>query len=164
MIGKQRRGYLREVVALALDALRRNPLRSSLTVLGIVIGVSTVIAISSVVSGLNSNVLGSVQSLGSNIIICYRFSWATLGRLSPEVLQRKELKAEWTDGLAQLPHVITAAPEAQIENYALNSGSSLVRRGNLRAKNVILEGDRPEIAQIANFNLTRGRFFNDTDE
>ncbi len=43
--------------ALALDALRRNPLRSFLTILGIMIGVSTVIAIGAVVSGLNSNVL-----------------------------------------------------------------------------------------------------------
>ena len=43
---------LKEAVGLALDALRRNPLRSFLTILGIVIGVSTVIAISAVVNGL----------------------------------------------------------------------------------------------------------------
>ena len=44
----QAQADLREAVGLALDALRRNPLRSALTILGIVIGVSTVIAISSV--------------------------------------------------------------------------------------------------------------------
>ena len=163
---KRKRGWsdLREAMEMAFDVLRTNPLRSFLTVLGIMIGVTTIITIGAVINGLNTNVLSQIQTLGSNTIICYRFSWATLGRMSPEVLQRKELKAEWTDGLALLPHVIAAAPEAQIENYALNSGSSMVRRGNLRAKNVILEGDRPEIAQIANFNLTRGRFFNETDE
>ena len=39
-----------------------------------------------------------------------------------------------------------------------------MRRGNLRAKNVILEGDGPDIAKISSFNLDRGRFFNQTDE
>jgi putative ABC transport system permease protein len=153
-----------ESIALAVDVLRRNLLRSSLTVLGIVIGVTTIIVIGAVIQGLNSNVLGQIQSLGSNTIICYKFSWATLGRLSSDVLQRKDLKPEWADGLAQLPHVLAAAPTARIENYNLNAGSSNVRRGNLRTQNVILEGDKPSIAQISNFNLERGRFFNQTDE
>ena len=155
---------MKESVTLALDVLRRNPLRSFLTVLGIVIGVTTIITIGAVINGLNSNVLGQIQSLGSNTIICFRFSWATLGRLSPEILQRKKLKAEWADGLAQLPHVIAAAPETQIENYDIGAGSSMVRRGNLRAKNVILEGDTPAIVKIANFGLARGRFFSQMDE
>src|ERR1700690_152130 len=164
MMGKQKFGYFREAVLLALDALRRNPLRSALTVLGIVIGVSTVIAISSVVAGLNSNVLGSVQSLGSNIVICYRFSWATLGRLSPEVLQRKELKGEWAEELAQLPHVEAAAPSLRIFRPELGAGSANVRRGDVWAKNVILQGNTPAIARIFDLNLERGRWFNDTDQ
>jgi putative ABC transport system permease protein len=157
-------GEVKESLALALDVLRRNPMRSFLTVLGIMIGVTTIIVIGAVITGLNSNVLGAVQSLGSNTIIVSRFSWATLGRLSPEVLQRKELRPEWADGLAQLPHVVAAGPVAQIENYEVNAGSSTLRRGNLRAKNVIMEGDSPAISQISDFSLERGRFFNQTDE
>ncbi len=155
---------LKEAVALAFDVLRRNPLRSFLTILGIMIGVTTIIVIGAVINGLNSNVLGNIQSLGSSTIIVSKFSWATLGRLSSEVLQRKDLKPEWVDGLLQLPHVVAAAPAEQIENYDVGAGASEVRRGNLRAKNVILEGDGPAIAQISNFNLDRGRFFNTTDE
>jgi putative ABC transport system permease protein len=157
-------GHVREAIVLALDSLRCNPLRSSLTVLGIVIGVSTVIAISSVVSGLNSNVLDSVQSLGSNIIICYRFSWATLGRPSPEVLQRKELNGDWAEELSQLPHVEAAAPSLRIFHQELGVGSASVRRGNVWAQNVILQGNTPAIERIFDFNLERGRWFNQTDE
>jgi len=157
-------GHVREAMILAIDALRRNPLRSFLTVLGIEIGVSVVIIISSVVSGLNSNVMSSVQSLGSNIIICYRFSWATLGRMAPEVLQRKELNGDWAEDLAKLPHVEAAAPSLRIFHPELGAGSANVRYGNVWAQNVILQGNTPTIEKIFDFNLERGRWFNDTDE
>ena len=106
----------KESLTLALDVVVRNPLRSFLTVLGIMIGVTTIIVIGAVINGLNSNVLDSVESLGSSTIICYRFSFATLGRQSPAMLQRKELKAEWADGLARLPHVVAAAPLADVQD------------------------------------------------
>jgi putative ABC transport system permease protein len=154
----------REAVELSFDALRRNPLRSFLTVLGIVIGVSTVIAIGAIVNGLNTNVVGQIESLGSNVIICYRFSFATLGRRPAEELQRKELKAEWAAGMANLPHVLAAAPSARIQNPAFGTGTSLVRRGDIRVQNVILQGNTPAVALINNLTIERGRFFNDTDQ
>jgi putative ABC transport system permease protein len=157
-------GGFKESLTIALDVVIRNPLRSFLTVLGITIGVTTIIVIGAVINGLNSNVLSQVQSLGSSTVICYRFSWATLGRLSPEVLQRKELKAEWAEGLATLPHVVAAAPLANIQNLELGFGASNVRRGNYRASNVILQGDTAAIADISDFSLAVGRFLNDTDE
>jgi len=160
----QRLGELKEALTLAFDVLRRNRLRSFLTVLGIVIGVTTIIVIGAVVNGLNTNVLGNIQSLGSSTIIVSRLSWATFGRPSMEVLQPKYIEAEWADGLALLPHVVAATPAGQIANYDVGAGASEVRRGNLRAKNVILEGDGPEVAQISNFNMARGRFFNATDD
>jgi putative ABC transport system permease protein len=61
-------GDIKETVVMALDTLRTNKLRSGLTILGIVIGVMTVIVISSVVNGLNDRVEGLVQSLGTNVL------------------------------------------------------------------------------------------------
>ena len=69
---------VRENVMAAAGTIRSHKGRSFLTVLGIVIGVSTVIAIGAIVNGLNTNVVGQIESLGSNVIICYRFSFATL--------------------------------------------------------------------------------------
>jgi len=136
---------------------------SFLTLLGIMIGVTTIIVIGAVINGLNSNVLGQVQSLGSSTVICYRFSWATLGRLPAEVLQRKELKAEWADGMARLPHVVAAAPldirsqfRIRIEHRAPRQ-LSIVRMSFCRAIH-------PPLRKSAIFRLARGRFLNDTDE
>src|SRR6266568_4877999 len=60
-------GQTRESIKMALDTLRTNKLRSGLTILGIVIGVTTVITISSVINGLNNRVTDWVSSLGSNV-------------------------------------------------------------------------------------------------
>jgi putative ABC transport system permease protein len=158
-----RQAEIRESLTLAFDVLVRNPLRSFLTILGIMIGVTTIIVIGAVVNGLNSNVLGQIQTLGSSTLIVSKISWARMGRPSMELLQRKDIKADWADGLAQLPHIVAASPAGQIANYEVGAGSSEVRRGNLRAKNVMLTGDGPSIAQISDFDMERGRFINDVD-
>ncbi len=67
--------------------------------------------------------------------------------------------------MAQLPHVEAAAP-SRGSRTRLNSASApaCVRRGDLRAKNVILQGNPPSIQQIFNIELVGGRLFNEIDE
>ena len=154
---------LKEQVALALDTLRKNPLRSALTVLGIVIGITTVIAVSSLINGLNENVLGGIRDLGSDTVIAYRFPWASLSRPPSEWFTRKELQPEWADDIARLPHVKAASPSMRIFQPQFGSGTADVRRGAYRAKNVILQGNQPSIGQIFDIKLSMGRMFNETD-
>ena len=154
---------LTEQIALALDTLRKNLLRSGLTILGIVIGITTVIAVSSVINGLNDNVLGGIRDLGSDTIIAYRFPWAGLSRPPSEWFTRKELLPEFADDMAQLPHVKAASPSMRIFQPEFGVGTSDVRRGSNRAKNVILQGNAPSITQIFDLKLATGREFNDTD-
>src|ERR1700730_5707026 len=87
-----------EEILLALDTLRKNPLRSALTILGIVIGITTVITVSAMINGLNDNVLAGIRELGSDTIICYRFPWASLSRPPSEWLKRKEPHTTWAPG------------------------------------------------------------------
>ncbi len=163
LAGAARRVELRETFLLAMDSLRRNPLRSALTVLGIVIGISTVITVSTVINGLNENVLGGIRELGSDTIICYRFPWATLSRPPSEWFTRKELQPEWAEEIALLPHVSAASPSLRIFLPQFGSGSASVRRGGYRAKNVILQGNAPDLGKIFEITLERGRWLTDTD-
>jgi putative ABC transport system permease protein len=152
-----------EEVLLALDTLRKNKLRSALTILGIVIGITTVITVTAVINGLNENVLGGIRSLGSDTIIAYRFPWASLSRPPSEWFTRKELQPEWAEDIARLPHVKAASPSMRIFQPQFGSGTADVRRGAFRAKNVILQGNQPSIGEIFDLKIQYGRFFNETD-
>src|SRR5258705_13282326 len=154
---------LKDQVALALDTLRKTPLRSGLTILGIVIGITTVIAVSSLINGLNENVLGGIRDLGSDTIIAYRFPWASLSRPPSEWFTRKELQPEWADDIALLPSVKAASASMRIFQPQFGSGTEDVRRGAYRAKNVILQGNQPSIGEIFDLKIARGRFFNEMD-
>ena len=88
-----------EEVLLALDTLRKNPLRSALTILGIVIGITTVITVSAMINGLNDNVLAGIRELGSDTIIAYRFPWASLSHPPSAWFTRKELQPEWAEDM-----------------------------------------------------------------
>ena len=55
---------LRENVGIALDALRANKLRSALTILGVVIGVATVMAMASIVQGIRDQIINTIEVAG----------------------------------------------------------------------------------------------------
>src|ERR1700754_2732962 len=100
-------GQTRESVKMALETLRTNKLRSGLTVLGIVIGVTTVIVISSVINGLNNNVQDLVNSLGTNVL--WAFHMPVIGvRPTTEQLTRKKLTVEEGLEMRGLAHVVAA--------------------------------------------------------
>src|SRR5215468_4238654 len=107
-----------EILLLALDSLRKNKLRSFLTVLGVVIGVATVIGMSSIISGLNSSISSQIQDLGSNLVFVQRIPPTIGGRLPPEVLNRKKLTLEDAKAIGQLPLVQSVAPILQY--FAIN--------------------------------------------
>src|SRR3569623_2877272 len=98
-------GQTRESIRMALDTLRTNKLRSGLTILGIVIGVTTVITISSVITGLDNRVNDFVTSMGSNVF--WVFHMTLIGVLpTTEMLTRKKLTLDDVLALRTLPHEV----------------------------------------------------------
>src|ERR1700682_327887 len=152
-----------EEFLLALDTLRKNPLRSSLTILGIVIGITTVITVSASINALNDNVLAAIRELGSDTIICSRFPWASLSHPPSSWFTRKELQAEWAADMEKLPHVRAASPSMRIFMPQFGAGTADLRRGAYRAKNVILQGNSPSIERIFDLKIQYGRAFDEND-
>src|SRR5881398_626032 len=109
---------MNEILLLALDSLQKNKLRSFLTLLGVVIGVATVIGMSSIISGLNTNISSQIQDLGSNLIFVQRFPPTIGGRLTPEVINRKKLTLDDAKAIGEPPLVKAVAPVLQY--FAIN--------------------------------------------
>jgi putative ABC transport system permease protein len=155
---------LKETVTMALDTLRANKLRSGLTILGIVIGVMTVITISSVVNGLNQSVSGLVESLGSNVLFVFRFP-AFTGRPTTEMLTRKQLTYDDSQAMSTLPHVVAVSPALQYtdNNAPGRAGVTAIKGNGKTMQNTILTGLVPAQEQVQDLNLTEGRFINQED-
>ena len=158
-----RAGDQRESVKMALDTLRANKMRSALTILGIVIGVMTVITISSVINGLNSSVSNLVASFGTNVLWVFRFPVIGV-RPTAEMLARKQMTYEDMLAMQDLPHVVAASASLQYTNYQFNAGSVVAKFGQHKADNVSLEGDTPSNMVVYDKVISEGRFFTQTDQ
>jgi putative ABC transport system permease protein len=153
----------KETIKMALDTLRTNKLRSGLTILGIVIGVMTVIIISSVVNGLNNNVSSLVESLGTNVIWVFRFE--PIGRrLTTEELTRKQLTYDDAMAMKDLPHVVGVTPGLQYRDNSGVEGSVAVKYGTKKEEGTLLEGDTASVKDVYDLNMKDGRFFTDGDQ
>jgi putative ABC transport system permease protein len=153
----------KESVRMALDTLRKNKLRSGLTVLGISIGISTVILISSAINGLNTNIDTFVKSLGTNDLWVYRFE--PFGqRPTTEELNRKQLTYE--DGIAMrsLPYVVAVDPGITYQNFQTGLGSVSLKAGTHKIQNTILNGDTSQLKETQDIELTQGRMWTDSEE
>jgi putative ABC transport system permease protein len=153
-----------EIVTMAMNTIRANKLRSSLTVLGIVIGVAVVIAISSIVSGLNDNVTQVISSLGSNLIFAYHIEPFTFSRPTQEMRTRKELTFEDADAMKALPHVEAVTAGIRYFIPQLGVGTFAAKYGSRKAKNTILEGDTAGWKDVYDLEVAAGRWFTETEE
>jgi putative ABC transport system permease protein len=155
-------GQTRESVRMALSTLRTNKLRSGLTILGIVIGVTTVITISSVISGLNNRVNDWVSSLGSNVF--WVFHMPVIGvRPTTEMLARKKLNLDEVLALRTLPHVVAADGGYQHVGM-FRVGAVSVKYNGKKMAGTMLQGSTAEVAQVTDLTFLQGRMYTDQED
>jgi putative ABC transport system permease protein len=156
-------GQTRESIKMALDTLRVNKLRSGLTVLGIVIGVTTVITISSVINGLNNRVSDWVSSLGSNVF--WVFHLPVIGvQPTLEQLARKKLTLDDVLALRTLPHVVAADGGFQHVKSEFRVGDVAVKYKGKKVAGSILQGSTSEVSDVTDLTLAAGRVFTDDED
>ena len=150
-----------ENIRMALETIRSNMFRSFLTVLGVIIGVLTVVMISSILTGVRKNLVGLVQEYGTDNIFAFHLKSGFQGLPSREEMARKPLTVEDANALRM--------DSTAIRDVAYQAISLIHWRGRTvryrsesfsRAK---ISGVSPNFGDVINASLEEGRFLSASD-
>jgi putative ABC transport system permease protein len=147
---------IKESAWMAFDTVRSNKLRSALTILGVSVGVITVMFMVSIIQGLNKAFAQQIESLGSNTIWTTKFEPSFGHQPTAEELHRKELTVEDADAIRESPSVADASP-------FYRKISETVRYADKQSDTPILLGVTPHYEFTMSSYAARGRFIADLD-
>ena len=145
---------VREGWLLAIDQLRANKLRSALTILGVVIGIATVMAMASIVTGFREQIVNTLEVVGPTTFRVLRFFSQT--PLNPDALPREvrirpKLRSEEAAAIAKLPEIHYAAIWTQVFQRFEYAGA--------RTQHLSVFGADDRFMEILGGSLERGRLF-----
>jgi putative ABC transport system permease protein len=134
----------------ALQSLTSNKMRSSLTILGIVIGVAAVIAMLAVGNGAQQTITGSISGIGTNLLFVFQ------GNFSEEVRNSKPL----TTGDVEAIKDVFLAPSVQAAAAVIQDSREVTFASE--RKSTQIQGVTPEYFSVRNLGLLEGEAINDT--
>ncbi|HET6779280.1 MAG TPA: ABC transporter permease [Gemmatimonadales bacterium] len=143
-----------EGVFIAVDSIRANKLRSFLTILGVVIGVSTVMTIASMVQGIRTQIFNAIETAGPTAFYVVRFFSQTPlnpDRLPYEVRIRPVVQSTDADAIRRIPEIGYSAMWVQLFQRMEYQGE--------RTGGVAIFGADSRYMEIQGGTLLRGRFF-----
>jgi putative ABC transport system permease protein len=141
-------------IKIALRALRRNKMRSLLTMLGIIIGVGAVIGSVSLTSGATKQIEDQVSSLGESVVTVFSGNF-TQGGMRGGWGSAPTLTVEDCDAiLNNVPDVVAVSPEVRDREQVLANGLNW---------NTQVMGESPDYPQIRNWSMASGAVFGEQD-
>jgi len=145
-----------ETMRISLDALRAHKLRSFLTLLGVILGVATLVFVMSVIAGLNMYVADRVANLGANVYIVHRFGIITSEDAWIKAQKRPLVTMEEYERLRDNMKVASAVAAEEDHNVQ-------VRSGNLTMESTRMMGATANFGQVRNLTVAQGRFITQVD-
>jgi putative ABC transport system permease protein len=156
-----------ENVQMALTTLRENKMRSFLTVLGVVIGITSLLSVISILVGVYGDVNAYLSDYGAETLFIFRFDPGIhTGRLTPDERMRKPLTLEDANAIADLcPDVraVTAQVFPRFTEEGPSRGPSTARYLSKEISGIDYNGALPLTEEVFNSRPERGRFFNEAE-
>jgi putative ABC transport system permease protein len=157
-------GTFIENLRMAMDTLRSNKLRSALTIIGVIIGVVTVMLISSIISGIQVGFEKEIESFGTRSIFLYKFDIGIrTSAPTREERMRKPLTMDDSDAISKLPAVEVSVPFLDISNSYFGQKLLVTGKNGKTSSAVQLNGTFPEIEKSDTEVLVDGRWFSNTE-
>ncbi|MCW5968582.1 MAG: ABC transporter permease [Blastocatellales bacterium] len=149
-----------ETLKLAVSAVWAHKLRSALTLLGMIIGVTAVVVIVSLIQGFNRYVDEKIAGIGAKSFSIRRFSfddWRNTDTIAEAQRRNKDITFDDYDFIRARATLI-----GQIGAKALGTPSNL-KRGNETMERVMVDGATANVVEIENIDIAEGRFFTATE-
>ena len=158
---------LGENAQMALTTLRENKMRSFLTVLGVVIGITALLSVVAILVGVYSDLNAFLSDFGPNTMFIFKFDPGnhTSGRLSREELARKPLTLEDAKAIRELCPAVQAVSAAVLPRID-ESGRGRIQTARYKAKEaagVDYHGVLPEDEEVFNSRAARGRYLTEAE-
>jgi putative ABC transport system permease protein len=160
------RHELSENLLVAFDTLRARKIRSALTILGIVIGVTSVISVAAIIDGLNGYIQSRIQSFGSRSFFVTRIppGFTGIAPLPQKVRIRKYLDPSDAQYLKETVDGLDVA-SAFANRIDLGNQKDTISYGSEQVQSLILRGTQPDYAAaLPLFSVAEGRFISPFDE
>jgi putative ABC transport system permease protein len=150
-----------ENMRFALLAVRAHKLRATLTVLGIVVGVATVIAMVSIVTGFNNNMVRNFQSFGATLVLFQKYDprFGPGGPRPEGERRRKDLTLEDAEALRAIPEMRAVSPQ----RYLWDNSDYHLKHRDAEAQSPRVFGVMEDYATATNRIIAEGRFINAMD-
>jgi putative ABC transport system permease protein len=157
-----RLSLLREVVVMALDTVRTNKMRSGLTVLGVVIGITSIVGMTSLIRGFDQSLRDMFRAIGPNTIFLQRFGATSIGADFRELLKRPILTV--SDARAIEEQTTTL----RLVDIELGAGGGPPTQERVfyrdqKTKPLVVFGTTEKFAEGTQIPILAGRFFNGTE-
>ena len=149
-----------ETLKLALSAIWAHKLRSALTLLGMIIGVTAVVTVVSVIQGFNSYFDEKVAGIGSQSFSIRRFSFddfKNLDTIAAAQRRNKDLTLAEFDYLRERTQLIDRL------GARANATRAQIKRGSQILEDVPVDGATANMADIDNLDIADGRFFTESE-
>ncbi len=158
-----RAGLLSEIVVMSIDTLRTSKMRSALTVLGVVIGITSIVGMTAMIRGFDESLRKMISAIGPNTLFVQRFGITSFagGAEFKDLIKRPNLSISDARAIEEQAETI------QVVDIELGAGGPPTQRrvfyGTQKTKNLIVFGTSENFAEGTKIPFLGGRFFNGTE-
>jgi putative ABC transport system permease protein len=158
--GFLRAGLFVDIVGMAIDTLRANKLRAALTILGVVIGVTSIVAMTSLIRGFGDEMRRLIREMGSDTVYVQKFGFASFasGRSFIDLLKRPNLTEEDAKAISRAPSVAMVGLQL---GGGPGSQPQRITYGGKSTKQLVVVGTSANFAETNYIAMEYGRFFTD---